>query len=371
MTVSIIKTSGPAGVREAIRLLGGIERFISKGDKVILKPNICVGKASSTGVVTDPELVAETARMVEEAGGIPVVGESPIYPFSSKSAFRRAGYSDFKEKYGYEMAAFDEEEGVHVRVPGGKCLDHQVIARRVLQCDKLINMPVAKPHGLTTVTLALKNMKGVVPGKQKQLIHVAGLDEGIVDLNTIVKSDLIIIDGIIGLEGRLGPVAGRPVRLGVILASDNVVEADSTMCRIMGIPPEEVPHIRLAAERGLGRMDSFEILGEKVENVARKFSYNKMPGFVKRAMNTASGGMIGLVNNAASFLFRTEYIRPHLKLGDIRADQKLCNRCMMCVKACPAGAITVGDGVMINRDKCIRCYICGEVCPKEVFSVNG
>ena len=96
MTVAIIKNTVPVGVRDAIGLLGGMTRFISKGDKVILKPNICVGKDSSTGVVTDPELVAETARMVEEAGGFPVVGESPIYPFSSKSAFKRAGYIDFK-----------------------------------------------------------------------------------------------------------------------------------------------------------------------------------------------------------------------------------------------------------------------------------
>ena len=214
-------------------------------------------------------------------------------------------------------------------------------------------------------------MKGVVHGKQKQIIHIAGLDEGIVDLNTIIKSDLVIINGIIALEGQPGPVAGRPVHLGVIQASDNVVEADCTMCRIMGIDPEKVRHILLAADRGLGKMNGFDILGEKVENVARKFSCNRMPGIFIRAMSAGMGFLAGVVNNAAAAVFRTEFVRPHLELGDIRADQTLCNKCMMCVKACLAEAISVNGGVLIDRDKCIRCYICGEVCPKEVFSVYG
>lgn len=367
MTVAIIQTKDPRDVREAVQLLGGMERFVGENEKVLLKPNICVGKPNSTGVVTNPELVAEVARMVQEVEGRPIVGESPIYPLGGKNAFRKAGYEDFRRRYGFEMFHFDNEEGVHIRVPDGRRLDHQVIARRVLESNRIINMPIAKTHGLTTVTLGLKNMKGVVPGKQKQIIHITGLDEGIVDINTVVRSDLTIIDGIIGLEGEFGPTRGDTVDLGVILASDNVVEADVVMARIMGIPPENVPHIRLAVERGLGKFHGIEMLGVPMARVVRPFRHIHIPGLVKSFFNRGVGGLTSAYHNVKARLGLTDRIDPHRKMREIMVDARLCTGCRLCVGACPVNALSLEGEIQLNRKACIRCYICGEICPEGVF----
>jgi len=368
MTVAIIKTTDPRDVREAVRLLGGMERFISPGDRTVLKPNICIGKPSSSGAVTDPELMAETARLVQEVGGKPVIGESPIYPFGSNWAFKRAGYGDFQKRYGFEMVAFDHEEGVHVQIPKGKALDHLVIARRVLQSERLINMPVAKTHLQTIVTLGLKNLKGVVVGKHKQIIHMAGLDEGIVDLNTAVKTDLTIIDGIIGLEGEIGATIGTPVPLGVILAADNVVEADATMSRIMGLDPEKIIHIKMAAARGLGRLDGFEIRGEPVEKVARKFRSTPRYGLYRTLISDYFYHFFGALHNLSARIRGTDAVRARQAVGEVRIAADRCNNCKLCLKACPVEAVSLAGGVKINRETCIRCFICAEVCPVEVFS---
>ena len=370
MTVAILKTKDPRGVREAVGLLGGMERFVAEGEQVILKPNICVGKPNRTGVVTNPELVAEVARMVQEVQGYPTVGESPIYPLGGKNAFQNSGYGDFQARYGFEMVAFDREEGVHIQVPRGRVLDHQVIARRVLKADKLINLPIAKTHGLTTVTLGLKNIKGAVPGKQKQIIHITGLDEGIVDLNTVIRSDLTIIDGIIGLEGEFGPTRGDIVDLGLILASDNVVEADAVMARIMGIDPETIPHIRMAAERGLGKLHGIEILGEPVARVVRPFRHIRMPGVVRSFFNRGVGGITSAYHNMKSRFLGTDRIEPSRKVAEIRVEAGRCNECKLCLKACPVNALSLDGGIRLDRKACIRCYICGEVCPEGVFSLG-
>ncbi|UCD83818.1 MAG: DUF362 domain-containing protein [Deltaproteobacteria bacterium] len=369
MTVAIIKSNDPRDVREAVRLLGGMERFVAEEDRVVLKPNICLGKPNSTGVVTNPEVVAEVARMVQEVGGKPVVGESPIYPLKSRSVFPRAGYCDFHDRYGFEIVHFDQEEGVHIQVPEGKRLNHQFIAKRVLQSDKLINLPIAKTHGLTTVSLGLKNIKGVVPGKQKQIVHLAGIDEGIVDLNTAIRSDLTIIDGIIGLEGEFGPPAtGQTVNLGVILAADNVVEADSTMARIMGIDPKDILHIQLAADRGLGSLNGIEIRGEPVERVARSFRHYHMPGLLKKFFSDGITRFTTVFQNLNSRIRGTDLIRLRLKLGEMEVTAERCDNCRICLRACPVDAISLNGDVKINRQTCIRCFICAEVCPREVFS---
>lgn len=368
MAVAIVKSTDPRDVREAVGMLGGFGRFVSKGEKVLLKPNLCIGRPSSSGVVTDPELVAETCKLVQEAGGVPVVGESPIYPFGSAYVFKKAGYGDFLERYGFEMVAFDQEEAVHIQIPNGKSLDHQVVAKRVLQSDKLINMPVAKTHLQTVLTLGLKNLKGTVPGKHKQIIHMAGLDQGIVDLNTVIRSDLTIIDGIVGLEGEIGAISGRAVNLGVILAADNVVEADATMARIMGMDPKRVAHIRMAAERGLGRLDGFEVKGEPIDRVARRFQHTRIPGVYRTLLSGGFYQVSGALHNLDAWIRGTDQVRSRQRLDDVKVRAERCNNCRICLKACPVEAISLNGGVSINRDTCIRCYICAEVCSEEVFS---
>ncbi len=368
MAVSIVSTDDPADVRRALNLIGGIDRFVKSGDRVVIKPNICAGKPSDTGAVTDPAVVLEVCKVVSECGGQPVVCESPIYPFPSSRVFRRAGYDDFENRYGYPLLDIDSSPSKRVRIPEGVAIDHAVISEEVLKCDVLINVPVLKTHLQTTVSLGLKNLKGVVVGKQKHLIHLSGLNEGIVDLNTLVKSHITIIDGIIGMEGGGGPTNGRPVRMNVIVASDNVVEADSTGVRIMGGDPKAVEHIRLAADRGLGVLDGFDIYGAGLEAVSRKLDLPKRPDFNRMLISGMAIRIWDAFRRPAMKVLRGEQVERRPRLGELVIDHDLCDGCRLCLEACPVGALSFTERLECDRKTCLLCFCCAEVCPKGALS---
>src|SRR4030042_4998244 len=183
MTVALVRAEKGADVAEAIKLLGGMGQFVKTGEKVLVKPNICAARSSETGAVTDPEVVAEICRLAAKAGGEVQVGDSPIHPFRSRRVFQKAGYGDFEARYGFPMLDLDSSGAVEIRIPGAVVIPKEVIAKPVLECDCLINVPVIKTHLQTIVSLGLKNIKGVVPTKNKILIHMKGLSTGEADLN--------------------------------------------------------------------------------------------------------------------------------------------------------------------------------------------
>lgn len=366
MTVAVVKTSEPKEVKRALDLLGGMEKFVSPGEKIMVKPNICAGRPSDTGTVTDPELVAEVCRLAAAAGAEVVVGESPIHPFRASRVFPRAGYGDFRGRYGFPLIDLDGEERVEIRIPHGVAVKQEVVARPVLECDGLINMPVLKTHLQTVVSLGLKNIKGVVPGKDKLIVHLNGLDQGIVDLNTVIKSRLVVVDAMVGMEGGLGPTNGKPVMVGAIVAGDNVVEVDAACARIMGLDPRDVAHIRLAAERGLGRLEGFEVLGDGIEAVRRRCEMPAHPDLNRFMITDVFLRIYGFMRRPLDrFLGRALSGR----FGEVRLDRERCDGCRVCVKACPVEAVTMaGDLPAIDTALCIACFCCAEACPRGALS---
>lgn len=364
MTVAIVKADDASGVARALELLGGMGRFVAPGEKVIVKPNICAAKDSASGTVTDPEVTAAVCRLAAEAGGEVIVAESPIYPFKSARVFPKAGYGDFEGRYGFPLVDIDSDECVEIRVPGGVAVQREVVARRVLEADRVVNVPVLKTHLQTVITCALKNMKGVVPAREKHIIHLAGLDSGIVDINTVVRTDLVVVDAIDCMEGTGGPTNGRPIRVGLVIAGDNPVEVDAVCLRIMGVDPRRVAHVREAAERRLGRLDGFEVKGERVEDVAVKFSVPATPR-VNRFF--ISGIFVKLVNLFANLLARLTGKTPVTAggvTGEVKVLKEKCDACAVCVKACPVEAITMREKLpRVDAGKCILCFCCAEACP--------
>jgi len=366
MTVAVIAAEGPGEVKRALDLLGGMGRFVSPGERVLVKPNVCAARPSHSGAVTDPELVAEVCRLAAAEGAEVAVGDSPIHPFRATRVFPRAGYGDFQERYGFPMLDLDGEERVEIRIPWGKAVQHEVVAKPVLECDCLINMPVLKTHLQTVVSLGLKNIKGVVPGRDKLIIHLKGLDEGIVDLNTVIRSRLVVVDGLVGMEGGLGPTNGSPVRVGAIVAGDNVVEVDATCARIMGLDPRKVAHIRLAAERGLGRLEGFQVLGEGIERVRKEFELPSHPDLNRLMISGLALRFYDLIRRPLDRL-----TGRHLKgrFGEVRLDAGRCDGCRICVKACPVEAVSMEDKLpRIDTGKCIACFCCAEACPRGALS---
>jgi uncharacterized protein (DUF362 family) len=116
----------------------------------------------------------------------------------------------------------------------------------------------------------MKNLFGLLPDKFKGKYHARGISKVVVDINAVLKPVLTVIDGFIAMEGK-GPVDGTPVKMDLIIASKDVVAADATGCRVMGIDPYSLKHVRRAAEKQLGNIDNIKVLGEKIENVTRNF----------------------------------------------------------------------------------------------------
>jgi len=116
----------------------------------------------------------------------------------------------------------------------------------------------------------MKNMFGLLPEKFKGKYHAMGISKTVVDINTVLKPTITVIDGLVGMEGA-GPINGKPVPMDLIIAGKDVVATDATACRVMEIDPHSIKHIQKAHEKGLGAIDDIIILGEKIETVKRRF----------------------------------------------------------------------------------------------------
>ena len=284
-------------LKRALNLLSGIESVVSPGDVVLIKPNLCYPVKPESGAVAKPELIAALAELSFEAGASRViVGEAPIVGVKTQEVFREAGLDKVAREVGFKLVDLNSDKLVEVEVEGLSASPFK-IAKTALKADVILNVPVLKTHILTGVTLGLKNMKGVIPESEKKRFHLIGLEQAIAELNLVVQPSLTVVDGVIGQEG-FGPIAGTPVKVGVLVVGRNPVAVDSVACRVMGFKPEKIKHIAKAAEIGVGTLET-EVVGVPVKEVCRKF---KNPEFkfeefkgVKIHLGSPCSGCLGAV----------------------------------------------------------------------------
>jgi uncharacterized protein (DUF362 family) len=245
------------------RALAAVDLSGVRGRRVLLKPNIGRVAAPGSGVVTHAEVVAAAIDAFREAGAEVAVGESPIVGINMQQAYTAAGLTEVAQKRECALIDMDRRRPVRVPVPEGRVIRRLQVCPEVFEFDLVVSIPVMKMHMHTGVTLSVKNMKGCLWRRSKVELHrlpaVDGsrdkpLDLAITDMASVLRPGLSIIDGTVGLEG-LGPSAGRPKPLDVVVVGVDAFAADAVACRLMGITAEEVPHLRLGAERGYGVID--------------------------------------------------------------------------------------------------------------------
>jgi uncharacterized protein (DUF362 family)/Pyruvate/2-oxoacid:ferredoxin oxidoreductase delta subunit len=346
------------GVREALNHLGGIKAFVTRRDKVLIKPNLLSPKQPERCVTTHPTVVKAVAELVQEAGGIPAIGDSPAVGGLPRAA-AQAGIAAVADEVGCPLVEF--KEVVEVKTDEAYTFRRFELAKAVLEADVVINLPKVKTHSQTLLTLGVKNIFGCIPGMRKAQWHLkAGIDHAyfaamLAELCQIVKPALTIADGIIGMEGD-GPSNGDPRLLGLIIASGNPFALDATICRIIGVAPEDLLTNQAARERGFQGIDPTQrkVLGQQIEDIditpfrlPGRFDVQwNLPGFIKRPLK------------------KVFVPKP-------RVDRDLCKACGVCVEVCPPQAITLGTkGVRIDFRKCIRCYCCQEVCPEGAMRLQ-
>jgi len=234
-----------------------------KGRTVLLKPNVGRMSPFGTGVNTNPRVVAAAIDVFRAAGAEVAVGESPITGVKTHEAFERSGVADVAMERNCPLIDLDARKPVQVPVPGGKVIDSLKICAEVLEFDFVVSIPVMKIHMHTGVTLSVKNMKGCLWRRSKVDLHMLpqvegtadkSLDMAIGDMAKVLIPHFALIDGSIGMEG-LGPGAGTPRPLNVVLAGVDPFAADAVACRLMGRDAQDIPHLRIGAANGCGVID--------------------------------------------------------------------------------------------------------------------
>ena len=258
-------TGSRGGYENTKSALAGLDLGLIAGKSVFIKPNAGRVVPPNSGVNTSPEAVAGCADAMLEAGAARVaVGESPILGVKTITAFESCGIATVVRERGLELIDLDKDPPVMLDLPEGSALPRVKLCSRVHEFDVLVSLAVAKTHMHTDVTLSLKNMKGILYRREKVKFHqlpgqrgesgAKPLDVAICDFLRAIRPDIGVIDGAVGLEG-LGPSAGNPKPFDAAVASRDPVAADAVACRLMGIDPLSVPHIRLIAEHGVGEAD--------------------------------------------------------------------------------------------------------------------
>jgi uncharacterized protein (DUF362 family) len=339
-----------AAVKRAVDLVGGIERYVNPGMKVLLKPNLLSARSPEDAVDTHPEVVRSLVRLVKEARATPIIGDSPGgYGNNVDEVFEASG-----------MKAMALEEGVElVKFRNSKFVEGIPISRHVFDSDCLISIPKLKSHCITVLTAALKNTFGCVTGLYKAECHSRAPKEDdfakiIAKVHAISKPHLTVLDGILAMEGD-GPSSGALRKMNVVMAGPDAVAIDSCIAKIVGLKPLDIAVTREAYKIGLGEADlsRIELLGDDIES------------FVTKDFKLPQTMALKLVPKAiANAIARLVKFKPYM-------DDALCRRCNLCKVSCPVDAIHMDKGyVRISYKKCVRCLCCHEVCPYRAVGIK-
>ena len=258
-----VRNGEPAAMfDEGIKALGGMTKFISKGQTVVVKPNIGWNREASTGANTNPVLVK---RIVEHCLN---AGASKVYVFDNsveKNSYQTSGIEQAAKDGGAKVVPANTESYFEeVRIAGANVLKKTKVHELILESDVFINVPILKHHGSSGLTLAMKNLMGVVWDRREY--HISGLHDCIADFCLYRKPDLNIVDAYYVTVAN-GPQRARPEDVVLkknLLITKDIVAADAAAAKIFGEKPENILHIKLGHEKKIGNMNLDELNIKKI-----------------------------------------------------------------------------------------------------------
>jgi len=342
-----------AAVKQAVDFLGGIQEFIKPKERVLLKPNLLTDATPEQCVTTHPEVLRAVIRLIKPVASHIFCGDAPNVwgqEADVNRVYEVSGVKKVCQEEGVELCYFTHPEMVK-GYPLTDWLD---------KCDKLVSIPKFKTHGLTLMSVAVKNLFGLVVGMSKTKIHIENprseeLSRILVDICAARRPDLTIVDGIEALEGEGPGTSGKPKKMDLIAASADAFVLDMILARIMGLNPGDVATIRISQDRGLALTDCDAVvsLGEPVEN------------FMGKNFQLPKTAPLNKMPKALADLMKYFFVMK------IRVVASRCKACGRCFKICPACAISLESGRIIFDDKkCIRCLCCQEICPQGAIEVR-
>lgn len=254
--IVIVKNGSPREmVERALEMLGGISQFVSKGDYILLKPNISWDRRPEYAATSNPELVAAVVRLCLDAGArkVLIIDNTCNDP---RRCYKNTQIPEYAEKAGADVRFVRDSHFVDTKIPGATSLERWLIHAEVFKVDKIINLPILKHHSLPGLTIGLKNMMGLLGGNRGR-IH-RPFAENIVDINRVIVADLTIVDAIRVLR-RNGPSGGNlndVEEMNTLIVGTDRVLVDAWSARIFGTDPESMEYLKLAHAAGMGEIDT-------------------------------------------------------------------------------------------------------------------
>ena len=352
-----------AAVKNVVDLCGGIDRFVKKGTKVFVKPNLLMPKKVETATTTHFNVVKAICSLVIDAGGEITLGDSCGGLYNKavlEVLYKTTGMAKVAEELGFSLNYDVASKEVDVSVNGN--LRKISLIKPYFDADIVINVCKLKTHVMSNYTGAVKNLYGLVPGLTKAEYHYKYPDKEkffslVTDLCMFVKPELNIMDAVTMMEGD-GPSNGTPRHMGLVLASENPFNLDRVGQELIGFKPEEIWTSVDGRKYGvMAEIEEIEVRGEnygeymisdvKKPNVKSSTFDNHIPPFLNKLIK--------------------KYMAPYPKFNKDR-----CIACGNCATACPAKVLKVKDKVpyISDKKKCIKCYCCHELCPQNAVKLR-
>lgn len=261
--LAVAHGSSPANItKAAIDAMGGIKKFISKGDIVVIKPNMGWDRIPEQAANTNPEVVATVVRLCFEAGAkkVKVFDRSVNDP---RRCYVQSGIADSAGALGAEVSHIDDRKFKDIKI-NGEAIKTWPLYSEIFEADKVINIPVAKHHSLAKLTMAMKNWMGVMGGSRRQLHQK--LDESLVDLALAIKPAITILDAvrILTANGPQGGSLSDVKKLDTVIVGIDQVAVDSYGATLFGMKGSDLEFVRIAGKRGLGVMDLSKLKIKKI-----------------------------------------------------------------------------------------------------------
>ena len=347
---------------------------------IVLKPNLNNDLMALTGNCTDLRVIAAVITGLQSRGYRKITiadGSNVGVDRRGIDTFKRLRVSELAERLGVATLNLNTTEGRRLRLHGGT---EPRVAARIIDCDFLISLPTIKTHVEAGMSCAMKNWVGVVVGQDKRMMH-DDLNRNIAAIHGHVSPDLVIVDGVVGMEGN-GPGDGVPVRLGMIVASTSAPLCDVAVAKMVGLRRESIPYLGHARQAGLLSEADFVAVDEAFDQVCAmkpaptrsrlaKLSEDPRLMWLKHAVRPLTDTKVVAETAYKLGVIQDVYSPEDDGVNGVRRLQTDCGGCTACADVCPTQLSVDRIGIDTALPDCIGCMYCWWVCPDDAIGLDG